>query len=417
MDNDIVTYPSPVRILYLLNAASPGSGAVIGLLQLLRGLPPDCYEAYLILPQEPSDEQRAVFANAARGYRVVPQVWWTRNQHAALLPQALNLAYKAKLTRGYVTPTRAVRRAIRDWGIDLVYTNTALILEGALAARLEHVPHIWHVKEWIGNNAVTRFPLPDPLLARTFTGLSARVVVMTRFLGDFFVRHDCADRIDVVYDGIILDDFAHPSDPAPLRERLGVTHDETLFGMVASLGAPWKRHDLFIDIAAEASRHWPEARFAIFGALPQSGNAFSRSHYERLVAQVHAAGLAERFIWAGLVTDIPQMMRAIDVLIHPTAHEPFGRIVIEALAAGTPAIGARGGGLLESIGHKQTGLLVEPDNIAAFVDAVGTLLHDPDLRRQYGTEGSQQIAARFNVERHVTAMTAIFERALAQRDR
>lgn len=105
--------------------------------------------------------------------------------------------------------------------------------------------------------------------------------------------------------------------------------------------------------------------------------------------------MANSFIWGGVVRNIPEMMAAVDLLVHPTDVEPFGRVAIEAMATGVPVVGAAGGGIAESIVDGQTGLLVPPDQPKAFVEAAMKLLQDVHLRSRMGEAGARRVKEIF----------------------
>ena len=103
----------------------------------------------------------------------------------------------------------------------------------------------------------------------------------------------------------------------------------------------------------------------------------------------------------GIRDDIPAIMAALDVLVHcPTAPEPFGRAVAEAMAAGRSVVAAREGGVPELVEHERTGLLVPTGDVAAFAAATGRLLEDQPLRQRLGSAARQRAESMFAVEPH-----------------
>ena len=319
----------------------------------------------------------------------------------------------------HLRPISSLIRLIRMWNIDLVYTNTAVTLDGALVARFCRVPHIWHIKECIGQHGRVKFVLPDPLLTRLLVALSDRVLVMSRFIGEVFERHGMTDSLVVVNDGVNLQSFAGDLNGKELRQSLGASDNELLVGMVASLSSIWKKHAIFIEMASHLAAQSPHVRFAVFGAEPEqhANSAYNRpwEYYQSLKQQVHRLGLGRRFIWAGFWRDIPQMMDAMDVLVHPCDIEPFGRVAIEAMAAQRPVVGPDRGGIAESVIDGQTGFLVPSGDVAAFADATARLVTDADLRCRMGAAGRAHVAAHFSLEQHVQQITDIYEQVYSAR--
>ena len=213
--------------------------------------------------------------------------------------------------------------------------------------------------------------------------------------------------------GVNTNKFTGNLNGRELRQSLGVSDKEILIGMVASLSSTWKRHDLFIEMASLLTVRFPNVRFAIFGPEPERhvNSVYNQQwdYYQGLQRQVYQHGLDGRFKWAGYCGDIPQMMDAIDVLVHPCDIEPFGRIAIEAMAAGRPVVGASRGGIAESVIDGETGFLVPPGNANAFSDVTARLIEDAQLRRRMGIAGRERAEAHFSIEQHVDHITRIYD--------
>ena len=400
----------PLRILYVLNAS--GGGATQGILELLRSLPREDYQAFLVVPDQPTERQREVFSRLAQGCFQVPMVWWNLKVDLPWYWRVLVCGRGWLITLGHFLPLWRLCRIIHEQEIDIVYTNTVMILDGALAAWLCGIPHIWHIKEWIGSEARVKFLLPDWLLVKAIASLSARVIVMTHFAGDIFFRHGVTANLQVIYDGVNLADFQSPHSGMALRAKLGIPSDRFLVGMSASLASIWKRHDIFIEMAALLAACLPNVSFAVFGSEPQRyGNpAYNRpwQYYQSLQARVKEFGLEKRFYWAGFCDNIPAMMDSLDVLVHPCETEPFGRVAIEAMAASRPVVGPRWGGIAESVVDQETGLLVEPGNPQAFADAVKILHDDSQHCAALAAYGCALVARSFSIQEHVAEICQVY---------
>jgi glycosyltransferase involved in cell wall biosynthesis len=406
-----VTGQSPLKILYVLNAS--GGGATQGVLELLRVLPREAYRAFLVVPDQPSGWQQQVFSRLSDGFYRVPMAWWNLKVDLPFHWRILVWLRDMLKTLGHLFPVWQLCRIIREQQIDIVYTNTVMILDGALAAWLCGVPHIWHIKEWIGSAARVKFALPDALLVRLIAGFSARVIVMTHFIGEIFTRSGAADKLQVLYDGVALSDFQSGETGEALRTKLGIAHDQFVVGMSASLSATWKQHDVFIEMAGLLANRLTGIAFVAFGPEPRpyANSIYNRPwhYYRTLRQQVSALGLQDRFYWAGFCGDIPAMMASLDVLVHPCETEPFGRVVIEAMAASRPVVGPRRGGVLESVVQGETGLLVAPGSPQAFADAVQTLYEDKQYRMLLSAQACARAAQEFSIQKHLAQICEIYQ--------
>ena len=163
-----------------------------------------------------------------------------------------------------------------------------------------------------------------------------------------------AEMLRTVPNGIDLRSFTPRCDGRSAGERLVVA-------MVASLTSRTKKHALFIEAVHQLHETAP-LEFRIYGHDPGAGGARSGDRYaDEIHGLIRQLGLADRFRFPGHVADPAQIMAEIDLLVHPADNESFGRIVVEAMAAGLPVVGVRGGGVGEIVVDGRTGLLAPPD--------------------------------------------------------
>jgi glycosyltransferase involved in cell wall biosynthesis len=134
---------------------------------------------------------------------------------------------------------------------------------------------------------------------------------------------------------------------------------------------------------------------------------------DRLMRRAVDLGLGGRVHFLGNRDDVPEILAALDVLVHvPSAPEPFGRVVAEAMAVGKPVIAARAGGLPEIVEDEVTGLLVPPGDVAATAAALTRLLRDPALRARLGAAGRRQAEQRFDPGMHAERVMAAYREVL-----
>ena len=399
---------SATKILYVLNAA--GGGASIGIYELLRKMPQDRYDAYAIMPPGNSQQIqqiRPLFSDVI----VTPLRTWN-------VPDTVDLFRRTARTFGLrrngVTleaNTDRIARAIHEWGIDIVHTGTAITLSGALAAQKLGIPHIWHIKETIGSKNWVQFPMSDAKLIAYMQSLSTQIVVMSDYIGQVFVENNCTN-LHVIPDGIDFDQYQTGSS-RKLRETLGVADDQPLIGMVASMTSTWKRHEVFIRMAGLLAEKHPTAQFIIAGPKPSPKARWpydlNRRYYEsleRLASEVVPEG---RIKFLGVLPNPTDIMRSLDVLVHPCDIEPFGRIAIEAMAAGTPVVGPNVGGISETVVDGETGILVAPGAPEAFANATEQLIRDPSLRAKMGSAGQKHVREHYTIERMWKRLSPLYD--------
>jgi glycosyltransferase involved in cell wall biosynthesis len=285
-------------------------------------------------------------------------------------------------------------------GADVIHTNGMKAhLLGGLAGHLARVPGIWHLRD---------FP-PAGRTGRLFAGAARRLPRLVLAVSEAVARavrpsDGRAPRVVTLYDPLDARRFHPGLSSARLREELGIGPAAIpLVGLVAHL-TPWKGHELFLDIARAVIDTGSPARFLVVGGPIYETNGHA-GYAEGLYRRARALGLSDRVAFLGARGDIPEILAALDVLVHcPTAPEPLGRVLAEAMAVGRPIVAARCGGIPEVVDDGVTGLLVKPVDVAGFASAVIRLLSDPAFRERLGSAGRRHAEARFGVAAHVAAV-------------
>jgi glycosyltransferase involved in cell wall biosynthesis len=183
------------------------------------------------------------------------------------------------------------------------------------------------------------------------------------------------------------------------RKRLGVADGEVVVGMASRLIAG-KGHWTLLDACANAFREAPQLRLLIAGDGPLR---------DELARRIDDLGLGERARCLGFVADVRSFMGACDALAFPTQpqlSEGFGLAALEAMAAARPVIATRVGSLPEVVSDEVTGLLVEPQDVAALAAGLVRLAEDRALRKELGEQGLVRAGEDFS-------LTAMVQRTLS----
>ncbi len=387
--------PRPLRILYV-HSSDELYGSDIVLYELVRRLDRERFQPLVVVPTDlpyRGDLRNALAQANVPARRVNMAVLRRRYLQPRLFPSFLwRLAYG----------TWALTRLIRQERIDLVHSNTAAVWCGALAARLTRRPHVWHIHEIIRRPTWLRRGI-----ARAAVALSDRVVAISGAVRDHLLA-DAPDRdgwIVVIPDAVDTERFRPDVDGSALRRAWGCDPNTVLIGQVGRIHT-WKGQEVFARAAALLRDRYPQARFVVVGDIVPG----QPEPLDRLKARIAEAHLNERFTLAGYRRDAPQVMAALDVLVQPSAEpEPFGMVVIEAMASGKPVVATAHGGPLEIVVDGETGFLVPPGDPAALAEALARLIENPSLRRRMGAAGRERAVTRYGFPAHVAAFAALYE--------
>lgn len=161
----------------------------------------------------------------------------------------------------------------------------------------------------------------------------------------------------------------------------------------------------------ELAAAWPQVARALPHAhLVIAGIGNYEAEFRR------ALGDAPRVHWLGFRRDVPEIMKALDLLAMPSWEEPFGLVATEAMAAGTPLVATRAGGLAEVVEDGVEGILIPPRDADALRDALIRLANDPDLRRTMGQAGMETSRRRFSHQRVAEEYEAVLAAVARKKD-
>ena len=169
--------------------------------------------------------------------------------------------------------------------------------------------------------------------------------------------------------------------------------------------SPWKGQDVFIKAAAMVLKQFPNCRFRIVGSALFGEDALL-GQLQQLAASL---GVSEQIEFMGFRKDIPEIISASTLVVHAsTVPEPFGQVIIQAMAAGKPVVATRGGGVLEIVEDGVSGLLVAMKDVDAMARAICEILADPVRAKQMGEAGRARFLERFTIEKTVEAVERIY---------
>ena len=400
------------NILYILNSSS--GGATQGIIELLSAIDRNSIEPFIITPNSPNKNQEKLFRKYSKEVEVIRMDWWNKKYDTRLTKRIIqSLSSILKTALNLITVYKIIRK-IRQWDIDIIHTSTALTMQGALSAKLTNTPHIWHIRENIGSKGLFKFWFPDHILIKIFNYLSDYITPESYYAGQLFFKNQYdKNKLIVTYDGVDCSQYDNPNLGNSLRQKLNINDNKNLLvGMVANLSATMKRHDIFIKVASLLSKKYPETIFVIFGSEPTQKKSLYNDGYiyaNSLKVMVKNLDMGSQFIWGGFQQNIPELMSALDILIHPCEVEGFGRIAIEAMAAGKPVIGPTSGGVSETVKQEVTGILVSPGSVNEFSKATEKLIVDSELRKRLGSNGRIRAEKEFSLNNHVYKLTELYD--------
>jgi glycosyltransferase involved in cell wall biosynthesis len=301
-------------------------------------------------------------------------------------------------------------RLIRHGRYHIVHTHSSKAgVLGRIAAKAAGTPFVVHTlhslvfheyQPWLVNRLWW-------LTKRLCAPLTDHFISVSRLIAEKAIAAGIGtpDRFTTVYSGMELDWYlTAKADVAAVRRQLGIPEGARVVGKIARL-FPLKGHDQLFDAAPAIVRRNPDVRFLLIG---------DGILYDHLRRRAQEQGILQHFVFAGLVDRerIPEMLSAMDVLVHTSLREGLARVLPQALAMGKPCVSFDLDGAPEVVIPGQTGYLVRPGDAEGLAEAITRLLADPDLRRRMGEAGRRRVDPAFRAETMVQEIAALYRTLL-----
>ena len=382
--------PRP-RLLFVAHSASQGGGELC-LDTLLRQLDRDKYQATVLFPWE------GPMADSARrlglDVTIRPLNWW--------MCWDFSLWYFKTLLLQTVPNIAWLTRYIRRNHFDLVYSNSAVIFEAALAARIAGVPHVWHVHEVLKRGNVTAPVLPIRLIKKLVGWLSRRIIFESNASRKVHENGRPDPKCSVVYNCVRFSDGSATLDRSEARRRLGFGDDEQVVSFIGQFSE--RKNPLLLVRAAARIAERSKLRFLFVGDGPL---------LEQLQATIADLNLGDCCRILPFQQDVAWVLSATDVLVLPSRQESFGLVLVEAASLGKPAIATRTEGPSEIILDGVTGFLVTPEDEEELAQKIIEIFGPNVDRGQMGRAAAQRAREMFSADEYARAIEGIIDGVLA----
>lgn len=287
---------------------------------------------------------------------------------------------------GYI---RTLAKKLSHWRADLLHMhNSTALFYGTLAARraqtrgavyTEHAATFSHgpIASWFHRRLVKRL---------------SQAVTVSETVKQRWCRYDGLkpDSVQVIYNGV----------PAP--PPAGASREPSKGPRIAYVGrlSREKGADLLLEAFAAVRRAIPASELVLIG------DGAERPALEKRAAEIGGVH------FAGWQQDVPAWLATMDLFALPSRTEGLPLALLEAMAAGLPAVAADVGGVHEALDNGTTGLLVDPENPARLAEAMLALAQDPARRSGMGRSARQRFENRFALDRMVASYSALYDRIL-----
>ncbi|HEX3229240.1 MAG TPA: glycosyltransferase family 4 protein [Pyrinomonadaceae bacterium] len=315
--------------------------------------------------------------------------------------------------KSFVRVISDFRQKIIELNPDLIHANSiraGLVATGATMGLKMKV--VWHL-----HDLLPRHPLSSAIRMVAARSKRSRMIAVSQAVRRNFcglLSPSLHNRITVILNAIDLKNFsAVGNDREEIRNGLLLENGDFAIGIVGQL-TPRKGQMELLEAFEKLLRKVPRAVLVIAGAA-----IFNRDgEYEELLRSMALRlGISHRVRMLGARQDVPEIMRALDLLVVNSRREPFGLVACEAMAVGTPVLATACDGLPEIIDHRRNGWLVPFGDQQTLVDALSFLAERPEVRSELAGVAREDVAKRFALERYMNELQAFYREQARQADR
>ncbi|MFH1230289.1 MAG: glycosyltransferase family 4 protein [Planctomycetota bacterium] len=300
---------------------------------------------------------------------------------------------------------------------DIVHTHSAKAgILGRFAAYLAGVKTIIHTL-----HGLSFYPYQNKIVNFLYIAIEKIAsLVTTHFISVANAMTEQSLRVKIgnhqmyttIYSALEMDKFSPKESPAEAKRILGLEKNKVV-GTIARL-APLKGHNYILQIATQIIREVPDVKFLFVG---------DGSLNDKIKREVKGRGIEKWFVFTGLINpeQIPLMIQAVDVLVHPSLREGLARTIPQSFALGKPVISFDVDGARELVINSKTGFLIPPPNfnkkhnqssLEQLANAIIYILKKPQLAKQMGEAGKNLIIPNFNANYMVERIIEVYNKII-----
>ncbi len=272
---------------------------------------------------------------------------------------------------------------LKEWNVDIIYTNSLVIPTGALVARRLKLPHIWHMREFIDIDYNLHYDWGKPIFNYLVSQADAKIAI-SHAIHSHFCKEISTNQMHVVYNGIAsTEEFQRLYE---LGNSSINNEKEYTFALVGLIHHN-KGQEIAIRALSLLINFFPKTRLLIVG----------HGDTTNLKILADELGILSRVEFWGHVEDPYKAYLASNALLMCSKNEGMGRVTVEAMSVCRPVIGYDNAGTSEIIKHEYTGLLYRGEH-EVLAQSMRRFLENPDWAKKLGNNAWHVACKEYSIE-------------------
>ena len=284
----------------------------------------------------------------------------------------------------------------KEFGPNIIHTNSSVLGIGARISEKINVPHVWHVREFAWQHYKMKF-FPNEDILFKFLKKAKKTIAISHAIKNGVGKGEPDINWEIIYNGVLDENKIEQFFEVPMDSKKEAgTFTFLCIGMLHPAKAQHEAVEAFGLIAGK----YPNARLRIVGG--------GRRMYEaKLKESVRRKRITEQVSFLGFKKEVASEYYRADAMVLCSRDEGMGRVTVEAMSYGKPVIGYRGGATPELLNDGVDGFLYE-NNAQGLAEKMEILLKDPERARTMGKAGQQKAIKKFTVQKYVEEMYDVF---------
>lgn len=284
----------------------------------------------------------------------------------------------------------------KEFGPNIIHTNSSVLGMGAQIAEKLEIPHVWHIREFAWLHYKMKF-FPSENILFQYLKKAKKVVAISEAIKNGVGRDQSEINWEVVYNGVLDQNKIEQFFEVPIDED---KEPDTFTFLCIGFLHPAKQQIEAVEAFGLIARKYPHARLRIVGD--------GRRIYEaKLKEMVNRKRITTQVSFLGFKKEVATEYHRADAVVMCSRDEGMGRVTVEAMSYGKPVLGYRSGATPELIADEVDGFIYE-NKAQGLAEKMELLLNDPDRARKMGKAGQQKTIQNFTVQKYVDEMYDIF---------
>lgn len=374
MKSDYIVNKDKFTISIISHSAIKG-GAERAMLEMIDVLLKNDVFVHVVLPESGPLEQELKDRNII--YDKVEMQWWVKTDTDS------TQSVEEKIKNDAVTLASIISKV----NPDIIYTITSVISEGAVAAKILGIPHIWNISEFGRKEHGIEYLLEEKERMDFINQYSDKIFFVSEAIKNYYT-----DKIDISDKSYVF---------APIT-NINIGKDENDY-------RKYYQEDVFkvsiVGNLVEGKGHL-DAVMAIGELVKQNievqlvmaGNIGDEEYYEKIKKVIKDNKIEKNINFIGCIDGINSLMKQSDIVLVCSVFEGFGRVAVEAMLNKKPVVGADSGATPELIDDERSGFLYKSGNFKELAEKINFFINNPDKIKEFGGNGYNFVKEKFDKE-------------------